>query len=96
MRRIIVDSVSNVEGVLPDKPVDALYVEMGESAMTFRVRWWIDSYIDTRRMFDSVNTALQMELDEAGIEMPFNTFDINILNMPGTMDDGNQDGDSNK
>jgi small-conductance mechanosensitive channel len=93
VRRIIIDTVSEVKGVLLDKPVDALYVEMGESAMTFRVRWWIDSYIDTRRMFDSVNTALQNALDEAGIEMPFNTYDINILNMPGTMDDDNQDGD---
>ncbi len=93
VRQIIIDSVSQVNGVLLDKPVDALYVEMGASAMTFRVRWWIDSYVDTRRMFDSVNTALQKALDEAGIEMPFNTYDINILNMPGSLDDGNRDGD---
>jgi len=92
VRQIIIDTVSQVKGVLLDKPVDALYVEMGASAMTFRVRWWIDSYVDTRRMFDSVNSALQKALDEAGIEMPFNTYDINILNMPGTMDDDNQDG----
>ena len=69
--------------VLRDKPVDALYVEMGSSAMTFRVRWWIHSYVDTRRMFDRVNTALQNALDEAGIECPFSTMDINIRNMPG-------------
>jgi len=47
------------------------------------VRWWIHSYVDTRRMFDRVNTALQVALDQAGIKSPFNTFDINILNMPG-------------
>jgi small-conductance mechanosensitive channel len=56
---------------------------MGDSAMTFRVRWWINSYVDTRRMFDRVNTALQVALDREGIASPFNTFDINILNMPG-------------
>jgi small-conductance mechanosensitive channel len=89
VRKIIIDAVSQVEGVLPYLPVDALYVEMGPSAMTFRVRWWIDSYVDTRRMFDRVNTALQNALDEAGIEMPFNTYDINILNMPGTADNQN-------
>jgi len=87
VRQIIVDTVGQVEGVLSDKPVDALYVDMGESAMTFRVRWWIESFVDTRRMFDSVNTALQGALDEAGIEMPFNTYDINILHMPGTAGD---------
>jgi small-conductance mechanosensitive channel len=72
-----------VDGVLPDKPVDALYVKMGDSAMTFRVRWWIHSYVDTRRIFDRVNTALQIALDNAGITCPYNTLDINILNIPG-------------
>jgi small-conductance mechanosensitive channel len=84
VRQIIIDTVRQVAGVLPDKPVDALYVEMGQSAMTFRVRWWIDSYVDTRRMFDSVNTALQK-----------NTYDINIMNMPGTTEENNQDGENN-
>ena len=83
VRKLLVDTVSQVEGVLQDKPIDALYVEMGSSAMTFRVRWWIHSYVDTRRMFDRVNTALQNALDEAGIECPFSTMDINIRNMPG-------------
>lgn len=77
-RRIILDTVSHVEGVLKDKPVDALYNEMGESAMTFRVRWWIGSYEDTRRVYDRVNTALQTALDRAGIEMPFTTYDVNL------------------
>jgi len=83
VRKVLVDTVRKVEGVLPEKPVDALYVTMGDSAMTFRVRWWIHSYIDTRRIFDRVNTALQIALDNAGIKCPFNTLDINILNMPG-------------
>jgi small-conductance mechanosensitive channel len=90
VRQIIIDTVRQVRGVLPDKPVDALYVEMGPSAMTFRVRWWIHSYVDTRRMFDSVNTALQNALDEAGIDMPFDTMDVNILNIPGVENDNDQ------
>ncbi len=77
-RRIIVDTVRQVEGVLPDRPVDALYVEMGDSAMVFRVRWWIESYRDTRRMFDKVHTALQYALDEAGIDCPFPTQTLNL------------------
>jgi len=94
VRQIIIDAVGGVEGVLLDKPIDALYVEMGESSMTFRVRWWIESFVDTRRMFDRVNTVLQGALDEAGVEMPFNTYDINILNMPEPVDDNNQDEES--
>ena len=78
-RQVIIDTVSQVEGVLKDKPVDALYHQMGDSAMIFRVRWWIESYIDTRRVFDRVHTALQLALDEAGIECPFPTQSVNLL-----------------
>jgi len=77
-RQILIDTVRQVEGVLPDRPVDALYVEMGDSAMVFRVRWWIESYRDTRLMFDKVHTALQHALDEAGIECPFPTQSLNL------------------
>ena len=82
VRRVLVETVEKVEGVLSDQGVDALYERMGDSAMVFRVRWWIHSYVDTRRMFDRVNTALQQALDQEGINCPFNTLDINVLNMP--------------
>jgi len=71
VRRILVDTVGQVEGVLPDKPVEALFLEFGDSALIFRVRWWLDSYVDTRRMFDRVNTAMYNALNEAGIDIPF-------------------------
>jgi small-conductance mechanosensitive channel len=77
-RQIIIDTVSHLDGILKDKPVDALYNEMGDSAMMFRVRWWIGSYEDTRRIYDRVNTALQLALDQAGIEMPFPIQEINL------------------
>ena len=77
-RRIIIDTVQHVEGVLPDYPVDALYNEIGDSAMVFRVRWWIESYEDTRRIYDRVHTALQNALDEAGIDMPYPTQTHNL------------------
>jgi small-conductance mechanosensitive channel len=91
VRQIIIESVSKVDGVLQNKPVDALYVNMGESSMTFRIRWWIESYVDTRRMFDRVNSALQIALDEAGVEMPFTTYDINLLSWSNKHDERNQD-----
>jgi MscS family membrane protein len=87
VRQVIVDTVRKVEGVLPDKPVDALYVSMGESAMIFRVRWWLESYRDTRLMFDRVNTILQKAFEEAGIALAVNTMDINIVNKPADADD---------
>ena len=84
VEKIIVDAVRQVDGVLPDRPVDALYIEMGESAMIYRVRWWIESYVDTRRMFHRVHKALQRALDDAGIESPFPTQSLDLQVEPET------------
>jgi small-conductance mechanosensitive channel len=75
-RKTIIDAVSGVEGVLQDQRVEALLLQFGDSALIFRVRWWIESYVDTRRMFDKVNTAMYQALIEAGINMPFPTQEV--------------------
>lgn len=80
VREIIVNTVRDVEGVLPDKPVEALYDEMGGTGMVFRIRWWIESYIDTRRMFDRVNTSLQKAFDIEGFGIPNPAYDIHLIN----------------
>ncbi|MEA3439279.1 MAG: mechanosensitive ion channel family protein [Chloroflexota bacterium] len=77
-RQVLINAVRNVPGILPDKPVDALYNEMADSWMSFRVRWWIESYEDTRHIYDQVNTALQKALNDAGIESPYPISEINI------------------
>lgn len=76
-RRTLIEAVEQVPGVLPDRPVEALFLRFGESAMIFRVRWWLESYVDTRRMFDSVNTAMYQALAEVGIEIPNVIRDLN-------------------
>ena len=78
VEKIIIDAVRKIDGVLPDKPVEAIYNERGASAMIFRVRWWIESYTEKRHMYGLVNTALQEALDAAGVDMPFQTQTINM------------------
>ena len=77
-RHVIIDTVRQVEGVMPDKPVEALFNEMGDSAMIFRVRWWLESYSDMRHSIDRVHTALKAALDAAGIQMPFPTQSVDL------------------
>jgi hypothetical protein len=50
------------------------------------VRWWIESYVDTRRVIDRVNTALQEALDAAGIKSPYPTQSVNLQVEPETVD----------
>jgi len=77
-REAAVTAVKDVEGVLLDKPIDALFLDFGDNTIVFRIRWWIDSYVDTRRMFDKVNEALLKGFNEAGIIMPNIAYDLNL------------------
>lgn len=63
-RETIINAVRMVEGVLPNRKVEALFLRFGETALIFRVRWWLDSYYDARRMFDKVNSAIYAALNE--------------------------------
>ena len=86
VRRIIIGTVAQIEQVLSDQPVEALYVEMGDSAMIFRVRWWMGSYVDTRRILDKVHTNVQAALDSAGIKIPFPQRDLHLEIKPKMAD----------
>jgi small-conductance mechanosensitive channel len=92
VRKVLGDAVRAVEGVIPDKPVDVLYNAMGDSSMSIRVRWWINSFADKRHMYDKVNTAMQNAIDSAGIESPFPTQQLNVsLDSEPTGEDEGED-----
>jgi MscS family membrane protein len=77
-RRVIIDAVRQAQYVLPDEPVEALYVEIGDSEMIFRVWWWIDFRRDWERAYDCVHTVLHNALIEAGIESPYPSQSLNL------------------
>ena len=70
-RNVIIKAIEGVEGVLLDKPVEALFLEFGAYSLNFRLRWWLESYEDTRRMFDRVNSAVFQALIDSNIDLPF-------------------------
>jgi len=77
-RRLIVETVRNVEGVAARRPIDSLYIEMGASGIIFRVRWWIEDYRDLRRNLDRVHTALQAAFNQAGISFAPTTQSVKL------------------
>ncbi len=78
VRRVIVAAVRGIEGVLPDKNVDVHYLEFGDSARKVRVHWWVGNYHDEQAILNKVNLAIETALDEAGIKLPLNTYDLNV------------------
>ena len=76
VHQLIKEAVREVEGVLPDKPVDVWFTEFGDSSNTFRVRWWVETYADKRRVTDSVNAAIQEVALREDIAMPNPTYTL--------------------
>ncbi len=74
----IIGGIRSIYGVLADRPIDVLVTELGDFAINLRVRWWINSYTDTRQIVNQVNRVLITSLDQAGIIMPNATYDINL------------------
>ena len=75
---IIEQAISSVPGILESKPPMVDFLEFGDSVMIFRARYWLESYTDIRLRTD-VNKAIYRSLTEAKIDMPFITYDINLV-----------------
>jgi len=60
------------------------FIELeSEQWLKFRVRWRLDSFAGTRRMFDKVNTALYSALNEAEIEIPYPQMEVHYKDSSG-------------
>jgi small-conductance mechanosensitive channel len=72
-RNVMIDAVKRQDWVMKDRRIEALFIEWGDFAMIFRVRCWIENYVETRRIVDKLNSCLYDALSEAGIDLPFPT-----------------------
>ncbi len=93
MNKVIKDAVRGVEGVLSEKPVDIFFLKFGDSTRSVRVRWWIDSYTNENPVLDKVNAALETAFGQAGIDMPFDTYNLNVKMQGEKPDQVTQDND---
>jgi small-conductance mechanosensitive channel len=77
-KRLILEAVRSVDGVLSEPAPDVLVMELAESTVNIRVRWWISpprraDALDAR---DRVLTAIKKILTANGIDLPFPTQQI--------------------
>jgi len=91
-KQVIIEAVKGVEGVSASKPVEPLLTTFGDSALVLRVRYWVDSYTDTPKMYDKVNSAIYTALAVAGIPIPFPQRDVHVIRDEGALDRLGKDG----
>ena len=77
-KELMLEAIASVDEVLTDPAPDVLVVELAESTVNIRVRWWINpprraDALDSR---DKVLTAIKKKLTANGIDLPFPTQQI--------------------
>ncbi len=77
---MLTDAVQNVEGVLPDRPVEVLFLGYGKSARLITIRWWIATHDQEWTMRDKVNSSMELALIQNGIEIPYPKYDLFVHN----------------
>ena len=77
-KELMLEAVYSVDEVLKEPSPDVLVMELAESTVNIRVRWWINpprraDALDSR---DKVLTAIKKKLTANGIDLPFPTQQI--------------------
>ena len=77
-KQLMLEALYSVNEVLKDPAPDVLVLELAESTVKIRVRWWISPprRIDDMRSRDKVICAIKKKLVENGIDLPYPTRQI--------------------
>lgn len=92
-KRLMLEAIYSVDDVLKDPPADALVLELAESSVNIRARWWIKPprRIDDLNSRDKVISAIKQKLYvENGIDLPYPTRQI-LFHDQTEETDGNRD-----
>lgn len=76
-RGIMLAALVDLDGVLPDPAADVIVVDLADSTVTLRARWWSNAYMaDILVAQDKVLTRIKHDLQAAGIDLPYPTRQI--------------------
>lgn len=71
VKRALSEALGGAPLVLREPPPDVVVVDFASSAVTYRVRFWIDDYSRDSVALDQVRTNIWYALRRHGIEIPF-------------------------
>ncbi len=72
VRKIVLQAVKRMEGVYADPAPDVIFVEMGDSGLKFKARFWVDWDKGYDKWVEATET-IYAALHKAGIGIPFPT-----------------------
>jgi small-conductance mechanosensitive channel len=84
VRGVLMAAAESVEHVVSDPEPRVRFVEMGDSALIFRIQGWIDEPSLRGICIDGLNTAVYKALGQAEIEIPFPQRVVHMAATPPT------------
>jgi small-conductance mechanosensitive channel len=69
VRNLILNALKQEDWIMHEEPVQALLLEFSGSGVVFKVRCWIENYVDIRVSLDMLNTAIYKALLDGDIEL---------------------------
>lgn len=77
-KQLILEAMHEIQDVLKEPAPDAIVVDLAESTVNIRARWWIQPprKADTLDLQDKVLTGIKNKLTANGIDLPFPTQQI--------------------
>jgi small-conductance mechanosensitive channel len=77
-KQLILEAIHETEGVLPEPAPDAIVVDLAESTVNIRARWWVKPpvRVEVLDLQDRVLIAIKNKLTVNGIDLPFPTQQI--------------------
>ncbi|SFQ47255.1 mechanosensitive ion channel family protein [Hymenobacter arizonensis] len=90
-RALMLEAMRETEGVLQDPAPEALVMDLAESSVNIRARWWVNPprQADVLDAQDRVLEAIKNKLSSNGIDLPFPTQQI-LLHDQTEVVDGNR------
>ncbi len=70
VRSLILEALAHEDWIMKDKPIQALLYDFTEFGVKFKVRCWIENFVETKISEDRLNTAIYKTLISKGIAVP--------------------------
>ncbi len=70
VRNLIIEAMEHEDWIMHEKPIQVLLLGFTGSGVKFKVRCWIEDYVEIRVSEDKLNTAIYKALINADIMMP--------------------------
>lgn len=84
VKRVLLDMVRDVPGVLADPAPDCVVLDFADSAVLYALRYWIRDYTHHTKIESEVRTRLWYAAHRAELEIPFPIQTLHLASTPQT------------